>query len=123
MTKTGYKFNVIILTRITQKILCTYIHKILLLFDSKRSNVIAELKSKDMANMCQIASTFPIFFEGLHLGLPYVMLTNISYAIRIANFYIRPRWQPLGRIVSRLPRPKLGLLVSPVFFIIGLCFL
>ena len=33
---------------------------------------------------------------------PYVMLTVTSYVTRIANFYIRPRWQPLDLIVIRL---------------------
>ena len=71
-------------------------------FLKQKSDFIVVLKSENMVNMCQIAFTFSIIlFGGYSSGHPYAMLTIAG----IANYYIRPRWQPLGRTVSRLPKP------------------
>ena len=56
-----------------------------------------------MTNMCQITK----FCGGLHPRTPYVMLTITSCATRNTNFYIRPRCQPLGWFVSKLPSRRL----------------
>ena len=49
-----------------------------------------------------------------------MMLTITSCVTSIANFYIRPPWQPLGKIVTRLSRPRPSLLVSQIFLTLGL---